>query len=636
MANKTIEFRFVAPTDNAFEIELSGGFQGDGLHIHQHTGNPGANTHLAHFEAVDSDVLPLCLVHPTEKQLRISNILDTKFVDFTVDSSEDLTIDPSGTGKVIINSELNMATNKITGVVDPTANQEVATKKYVDDEVAGVTGLWEVDGGESQLIIPDDIDLQGFGIFNIDNGCLGSGNCEFGNFVATDTLTAPSYSDTRILTTDMSAVSTKMGLYSLPILSWTRTSPTMGTLQGSVLGITDKRTLNGTGFFGTLEPNVQAGVSVSAQRHGDFDGDLNTYYMSGFFNNFVDQGGYNEPQNGLGGHDVEINNQGGWTQMNASPIVDITGGNTCTYNLTGQKVTIFSWNPTVTSGTLIVNYKGFEATGAGTTTGTTTGTAFYADVDGYDTNWGFYNATTAHNFMGGDNSITKFGATDTDLQISSDGTNGVINVNTGITGTAIKDEDNMASDSAVHLATQQSIKKYVDDSVTPHTPEGTAVKSTGENGATKFLREDGDGTCSWQTPAGGAATKEFFIHAPDPSGTLQDGHLAEILTSTGSLFFEFYVPSDFTSLTEAVIAIIPDTDETIQFDVNITHAAVGEIGTTHQQNIIDGTQVVEDTILDELDISAPLSQIVAGDYVSVRFASDTTSIKVIGLRFKYT
>ena len=33
---------------------------------------------------------------------------------------------------------------------------------------------------------------------------------------------------------------------------------------------------------------------------------------------------------------------------------------------------------------------------------------------------------------------------------------------TGITGTAIKDEDNMASNSASHLATQQSIKAYVD------------------------------------------------------------------------------------------------------------------------------------------------------------------------------
>ena len=30
--------------------------------------------------------------------------------------------------------------------------------------------------------------------------------------------------------------------------------------------------------------------------------------------------------------------------------------------------------------------------------------------------------------------------------------------------------------------------------------EGTAVTSTGETGGTKFLREDGDGTCSWQLP----------------------------------------------------------------------------------------------------------------------------------------
>jgi len=32
--------------------------------------------------------------------------------------------------------------------------------------------------------------------------------------------------------------------------------------------------------------------------------------------------------------------------------------------------------------------------------------------------------------------------------------------------------------------------------------EGTAVLSTGETGATKFLREDGDGTCSWVVPSG--------------------------------------------------------------------------------------------------------------------------------------
>jgi hypothetical protein len=47
-----------------------------------------------------------------------------------------------------------------------------------------------------------------------------------------------------------------------------------------------------------------------------------------------------------------------------------------------------------------------------------------------------------------------------DKIISTDGSS--LNTATGV----VKDEDNMASDSATHLATQQSIKKYVDDTVT--------------------------------------------------------------------------------------------------------------------------------------------------------------------------
>jgi hypothetical protein len=37
-----------------------------------------------------------------------------------------------------------------------------------------------------------------------------------------------------------------------------------------------------------------------------------------------------------------------------------------------------------------------------------------------------------------------------------------------------------------------------------HAHEGTAIKSTGEVGGTKFLREDGDNTCSWQEATPGA------------------------------------------------------------------------------------------------------------------------------------
>jgi len=37
--------------------------------------------------------------------------------------------------------------------------------------------------------------------------------------------------------------------------------------------------------------------------------------------------------------------------------------------------------------------------------------------------------------------------------------------------------------------------------VSSHTPEGTAVLSTGEAVTTKFLRTDSDGSCSWQVPS---------------------------------------------------------------------------------------------------------------------------------------
>lgn len=42
-------------------------------------------------------------------------------------------------------------------------------------------------------------------------------------------------------------------------------------------------------------------------------------------------------------------------------------------------------------------------------------------------------------------------------------------------------------------------------------PEGTAILSTGETGGTKFLREDGDGTCSWQVAGGGGGGAMEFI-----------------------------------------------------------------------------------------------------------------------------
>ena len=113
MSNKLLAFRYTAPTpadefEGAFEIEASGGFTGNLLHVHQHTGNPG-EVHMVHLEAEDADVLPLCSIHASGRQLQLANISESKFCNFTVDASHDLTMDPSSTGKVIINSELDVA-----------------------------------------------------------------------------------------------------------------------------------------------------------------------------------------------------------------------------------------------------------------------------------------------------------------------------------------------------------------------------------------------------------------------------------------------------------------------------------------------------------------------------------------------
>jgi len=58
--------------------------------------------------------------------------------------------------------------------------------------------------------------------------------------------------------------------------------------------------------------------------------------------------------------------------------------------------------------------------------------------------------------------------------------------------------------------------------------EGTDVKSTGESGTAKFLRVDGDGTCSWQTPpdtntqVGGATGVDFNDDVKARFGTGND------------------------------------------------------------------------------------------------------------------
>jgi len=58
-------------------------------------------------------------------------------------------------------------------------------------------------------------------------------------------------------------------------------------------------------------------------------------------------------------------------------------------------------------------------------------------------------------------------------------TSGVFN--TGVSGTAVLDEDNMASDSATKAATQQSIKKYIEDTIAAQDLDIAPDSGTGQS-----------------------------------------------------------------------------------------------------------------------------------------------------------
>ena len=87
-------------------------------------------------------------------------------------------------------------------------------------------------------------------------------------------------------------------------------------------------------------------------------------------------------------------------------------------------------------------------------------------------------------------------------------------------------------------------------------PEGDTVKSTGESGGTKFLREDGDGTCSWQTVTGFLTTAQ---------GGTSNGQIELTLPGT--------FPLKINNNNNAKIDLGGSTDPYIQFKESTTNKA---------------------------------------------------------------
>lgn len=143
------------------------------------------------------------------------------------------------------------------------------------------------------------------------------------------------------------------------------------------------------------------------------------------------------------------------------------------------------------------------------------------------------------------------------------------------------------------------------------------------------------------TYAGGS--KEMFIYptvnstgaTANPFTSAVGDFYTAVINDSNSVFFHFRVPSDFVSINSIVVVSIPDTTESIQYDVDTDYGALGESYNTHTGTISNGTQSVTINVLTETSIASALTSLNAGDYVGVNFASDTASLRIIGLYFKY-
>lgn len=244
---------------------------------------------------------------------------------------------------------------------------------------------------------------------------------------------------------------------------------------------------------------------------------------------------------------------------------------------------------------------------------------------------------------------------------SSDGTNATLieadTTNAGILGSDKWDEI-VANTSAKH--TQNTDTAVANNAITlammAHGTDGNlitydadgapAAVATGD--ATQVLTSNGVGTApTFQAAAGGgSATKEFIVQAQEnpaddgPVGWMETTNLV----ATEICYFTFHIPHDYTSLTECKILFIPDATETVQWDCTAEWSAVGEaVGDNLGEAMTDETDSVVDNTLYEVDISTTFtgtpqagSAPAANDWVGVRFDSNTTQMRVVGLRFKYT
>ena len=184
------------------------------------------------------------------------------------------------------------------------------------------------------------------------------------------------------------------------------------------------------------------------------------------------------------------------------------------------------------------------------------------------------------------------------------------------TGAGLRDEDNMVSDDATAPATQQSIKKYVDDEVAGSVEKEIYVP---------FLFASG--------PAASYPV-QLVVNAPKTMIGFDLNAGAEYAEAN------LVIPNDFGTLVGAVIKVTGQVTGDFDWTVNTDWGATGELTYADSDSATADAAALTDKQVAAVDFSAALTGIVAGDFLIVRFTLDalntTTNIFVGGLSIYYT
>ena len=211
---------------------------------------------------------------------------------------------------------------------------------------------------------------------------------------------------------------------------------------------------------------------------------------------------------------------------------------------------------------------------------------------------------------------TLVGKTSTDTLTNKTLTSPVLN--TGVSGTAIKDEDNMSSDSATHLATQQSIKAYVDT-------ETGAGLITGQTAETSIANDDL--VLIYDTSAGALRkmTKSNFV-----SG-LSSGGMSNFIISDGSTTQQIDDGETFTFTSGGGITATVSATNTVTLGVakEIITGQTALSGSVDTGNDLVLLYDNSNTALRKVDVSTLLASAGAGNMNSFTLTADSGSNQTV-------